>query len=195
MNMTHYLKNTALAAALCCTIFAVGGLQAQAKTLTGIDSSVGVQATGEWKQDSMDVFVKVDKELKKFVIGEQFSKTEGEHFSVYVYSLSLKTKEYEAASGKTVESVMPQSVASYEESLIHYLGGHQLSTVKEETTIFKKPVYIDTVNFSANGQRMTARVIYLLNKDDYWMITPVYETDNKAAAQQADEFVKTLELY
>lgn len=193
ISLKHQIKLAAVAAAVCCSVIAFGVPESQAKTVTGIDSSISVQTVGEMKADSVNVTI--DKKLKKFVIGDQFNRTEEANMNVLIYTLSMRTKEFEAATGQPISSVLPTTIDSFTTSALRMYGATGVKSVKVPATIFKKPVEINTLDFYSSGQKMSAKVISFLDKDDLWIVAPVYYVNDKGAAEAADQFVKTLEIY
>ena len=189
-----HMKMASVTMALACSLFALGTMPSQAATITGSDSAISVQVPGQLKQDESNF--NVDKSMRKYVRGLQLSKVEENKLSVYIYAVSLDALEYEAATGKKVADAMAAPVERVTYSQLRSIGAKQISEgAKEQMTISHKPVTVQTLSFTSDNLNMAMKVLSFVNKDDFWVVMPVYHVGDKESEQQAADVIKSIVMY
>lgn len=175
-----------------CSILAACAPTMKDTTVAGIGSNISVKLPGELKKD--DTQLPIDPTMKQFIKGQQLYQVEDSSLSVIIYTIGIDTQGYAGISGKDLSVSMRGPVISYAKAILSSMKAKNIKEQDEDITISGKPATVKTVTFEAEDKKMGMKLIAFQDNDAYWLLVPIYQSDDQDAVKAAEELVKSIQI-
>ena len=175
-----------------CSILTACGPELKETKVEGFGSNITMKLPGELKKDSMQV--PIDPTMKQFMKGQQLYQVEDNSLSVLIYTIGIDTQGYAGISGKDLAVSMQGPVNTFTKSFLSSMKAKNAKIDKKTITVSGKEGIENTITFEAEDKKMALQVIAFQDDDAYWIILPIYQSDDKDAVKAADEMVKSIKI-